>query len=60
MGEFEPAAPGITTHPASTSIPGNTATTLSVAASGTVFFDLPVLGRLGVGYGPFGTTWNVF
>jgi len=33
---------------------------IPVAASGTVFFDLPVLGRLGVGYGPFGTTWNVF
>jgi len=32
---------------------------IPVAASGTVFFDLPVLGRLGVGYGPFGTTWNV-
>lgn len=33
---------------------------IPVSASGTVFFDLPVLGRLGVGYGPFGTTWNVF
>lgn len=32
---------------------------IPVSASGTVFFDLPVLGRLGVGYGPFGTTWNV-
>lgn len=30
-----------------------------VSASGTVFFDLPVLGRLGVGYGPFATTWNI-
>jgi len=33
---------------------------IPVSASGTVFFDLPVLGRLGVGYGPFGTTWQVF
>ena len=32
---------------------------IPVSAEGTVFFDLPVLGRLGVGYGPFGTTWNV-
>lgn len=32
---------------------------IPVSAAGTVFFDLPVLGRLGVGYGPFGTTWNV-
>lgn len=33
---------------------------IPVSASGTVFFDLPVLGRLGVGYGPYGSTWNVF
>lgn len=32
---------------------------IPVSVSGTVFFDLPVLGRLGVGYGPFGTTWDV-
>jgi hypothetical protein len=30
-----------------------------VSASGTVFFDLPVLGRLGVGYGPYGSTWRI-
>lgn len=34
--------------------------TIPVAVSGTVFFDLPVLGRLGVEYGPFGTAWEVF
>jgi|GEM_PF-454193 len=39
---------------------GSGSLSIPVAASGTVFFDLPVLGRLGVGYGPFGTTWNVF
>lgn len=32
---------------------------IPVSAEGTVFFDLPVLGRLGVGYGPFQTTWHV-
>lgn len=32
---------------------------IPVAAEGTVFFDLPVLGRLGVGYGPFQTMWRV-
>lgn len=37
----------------------NGSLSVPVSASGTVFFDLPVLGRLGVGFGPFGTTWNV-
>jgi hypothetical protein len=32
---------------------------IPVSVEGTVFFDLPVLGRLGVGFGPFGSTWNV-
>jgi len=32
---------------------------IPVAAEGTVFFDLPVLGRLGVGYGPFQSVWRV-
>lgn len=32
---------------------------IPVAAEGTVFFDLPVLGRLGVGFGPFQTVWRV-
>ncbi len=36
------------------------ALSIPVSASGTVFFDLPVLGRLGVGYGPFKTSWNLF
>ncbi len=30
-----------------------------VSAEGTVFFDLPVLGRLGVNFGPFRTSWSV-
>lgn len=30
-----------------------------VAAHGTVFFDLPVLGRFGVGYGPLRSTWVI-
>jgi hypothetical protein len=32
---------------------------IPVAVEGTVFFDLPVLGRLGVGFGPFQTSWEV-
>lgn len=32
---------------------------IPVSVEGAVFFDLPVLGRLGVDYGPFQTTWNV-
>lgn len=51
-----PAAPGITTHPASTSIPGNTATTLSVAASGTVPLSYQwYQGGSGVTSSPVGT-----
>ncbi|MFO0746131.1 MAG: hypothetical protein U1F43_10715 [Myxococcota bacterium] len=38
---------------------GNGSLDIPVSAEGTVFFDLPVLGRLGVGYGPFQTTWHV-
>jgi hypothetical protein len=35
------------------------ALSVPVSAEGTIFFDLPVLGRLGVGYGPFKTSWNL-
>ncbi len=37
----------------------NGSLSIPVTAHGTVFFRLPVLGRIGVGYGPFGTVWNV-
>jgi hypothetical protein len=30
-----------------------------VSAAGTVFFRLPVLGRIGVGYGPFASRWDI-
>lgn len=30
-----------------------------VSAEGTVFFRLPVLGRIGVGYGPIQGVWNI-
>jgi len=30
-----------------------------VSAEGTVFFRLPVLGRIGVGYGPLQGVWNI-
>jgi len=32
---------------------------IPVSVEGSVFFDLPVLGRLGVDYGPFSTVWKV-
>ena len=32
---------------------------IPVSVEGAVFFDLPVLGRLGVDYGPFETIWEV-
>ncbi len=32
---------------------------IPVSAEGTVFFEVPVLGRYGVGFGPFETTWNL-
>lgn len=35
------------------------ALSVPVTATGTVFFNLPVLGRFGVGYGPLTTTWNI-
>lgn len=32
---------------------------IPVSAEGTVFVQLPGLGRVGVGFGPFGTVWRV-
>lgn len=43
-----------------TLISGGTPTlSVPVAAEGSVYFNLPVLGRLGVGYGPLTTTWQI-
>lgn len=39
---------------------GDTPTlSIPVSAEGSVYFDLPVLGRLGVGYGPLTTAWQI-
>ncbi len=32
---------------------------IPIQAEGTLFFEVPVLGRYGVGFGPFETTWNL-
>lgn len=39
----------------------NQAVTLDIplSATGTVFVNLPAVGRLGVGWGPFSTTWQI-
>lgn len=38
---------------------GTPSLSVPVAAEGSVYFSLPVLGRLGVGYGPITTTWQI-
>lgn len=38
---------------------GTPVLSVPVAAEGSVYFNLPVLGRLGVGYGPLTTTWQI-
>ena len=30
-----------------------------VSAEGSVYFNLPVVGRLGVAYGPLTSTWQI-
>lgn len=37
----------------------NASLSVPVSAEGSVFFNLPVVGRLGVGYGPLKTTWQI-
>lgn len=37
----------------------NASLTVPVRADGTVYFRLPVLGRIGVDFGPFRTTWEI-
>lgn len=39
---------------------GSASLSVPVATEGTVFFRLPVLGKLGVDFGPFKSAWQVF